>query len=604
MTCSSNTTFTPRRLARLALIAALALAGPVRADGAPDAKAAIAVAETALARGDGIAADVALREAVRGGVPMDAVRAWLGQALLVENDLHGAQEVLDGGGFAPGGEALGWRSRGELLVAQGDLANAGHAYDQSLRFDPGNPVLWADIARMRFLGGEQAQAMEAAQHAVQLSPEDPRALLVLGQMVRERDGLVPALAVFERGLRQAPADPGLLAGYAATLGDAGRYRDMLVAVRALMQADPGNARGYYLQAVLAARAGHTELARRLMLKTGSTLRDSPAAIMLNGVLEFRAGNINLAIEYLDRLVRLQPDNLPARDLLARALARDGEWENLLGTFGSEATREGASPYLAALVARALEERGERARAAPLLERVVRAVQTPFAPMTVRQPPGVLAVGYADAPHEADNAVSFIRSLLAEGDNPRALKAAILLRDANPGSSDAQALVGDVRMASGDARGAASDYATAISIRRGPLMLERLVGALRVSGQDAAADAAAERYLADAPRDLSAMRLLAAGDGRNGRWSGAAMLLDAMEQRGQGGPLALTQRAVVAMGAGENQRALGYATLAYRAQPASPLAARALADALQRSGDAGALAADLTRQAQAAVAGTK
>lgn len=582
MTCSSSTTSTPRRLAPLLLLAALALAGPARAGGAPDAKSAVASAEAALARGDGIAAEVPLRDAVRRGVPMDAVRAWLGQTLLVEGDLRGAQDVLGSGDFAPGSEALGWRSRGELLVAQGDLANAGHSYDQSLSFKGDDPALWVDIARLRFLGGEQAQAFDAAQRAVQFGPQDPRALLMLGLMVRERDGLVPALAVFERGLQLAPADTALLAEYAATLGDTGRYREMLAAVRALMKADPGNARGYYLEAVLAARAGETELARRLMLKTGTKLRDEPAAIMLNGVLEFRAGNINLAIEYFDRLVRLQPDNLRARDLLARALARDGEWEELLATVGSDAMRSGASPYLVALAARAMEERGERARAAPLLERVARAVETPFAPMAVHQPPGVLAVRYADAPYATDNAVPFIRSLLAEGDSARALKAATLLRDANPGSSDAQGLVGDVRMASGDPRGAVNDYATAMSIRVGPLMLERLVGALRASGQDAAADAAAQRYLAGAPRDLVAMRLLAAGDGRSGRWADAASLLDALAQRDQGGPLSFAQRAVVALGAGENQRALDYATMAYRAQPASPLAAQALADASRRA----------------------
>ena len=225
-------------------------------------------------------------------------------------------------------------------------------------------------------------------------------------------------------------------------------------------------------------------------------------------------------------------------------------------------------------------------------------------MTVHQPLGVLAVRYADAPYVADNAVPFIRSLLAEGDSARALKAAMLLRDANPGSSDAQALVGDVRMASGDSRGAAADYRTAMTIRRGPLMLERLVSALRASGQDGAAEAAAQAYLEGAPGDLTAMRLLAAGTGRNGRWEDAARLLDALAQRGQGGPLSLAQRAVVALGEGDQPRALDYARLAYSDQPASPLAAQALADALQRSGDRGPLAGELARQARLASAGSK
>ncbi|WP_338466071.1 tetratricopeptide repeat protein [Novosphingobium sp. ZN18A2] len=605
MTCSSSTTFRPRPvplalglLAGLAL-AGLALAGPARADGAPDATAAIARARAAIAAGDGVTAEVTLREAESRGVPADATRAYLGKALLLEGNLDAAQDVLANGHFAPGTEGSGWRARGELAIAQGDLPAAGKAFDQALRIDARDPRLWVDIARLRFLGGEQAQAFDAARRAAQLGPQDPRALEMLGLMVRERHGLVPALAVFERGLALAPADKGLLAEYAATLGDAGRYREMLAATRALMKADPGNPRGYYLQAVLAARAGETDLARRLMLKTGTALRDSAGAILLNGVLEFRAGNINLAIEYLDRLVRMQPDNLRARDLLARALARDGDWEDLLRRFGGQAMKDGASPYLVALAARALEERGERARAAPLLERVVGAVQTPFSPMEARQPLGVLAISYADAPYAAGNAVPFIRSLLAAGDSDRALQAAIVLRNANPGSSDAQALVGDVRVASGDPAGAVADYRKAMAIRHSADLLARLVGALRASGQDAQADAAAAGYLAHEPRDIEAMRLLAAGDARAGRWNDASRLLAALAARSQGGPLSLAQRSAMALEEGDIPRATDLASLAYRAQPGSPFAARAYGQALKSGGDGGALPRDLLRQADAA-----
>lgn len=582
MTCSSSTIFTPKgRIGALLLLAAASvLAGPARADGGADARAAIGKAEQALGRGDGIAAEVPLREAMRAGVPADAVRAWLGMAMLAENDLRGAAEVLGTGGFAPGSEALGWRARGELAMAQGDLPIAGQAFDQSLRFVPDDSMLWVDIARLRFAGGEQAQAVDAAQRAARLDPRNPRALEIQARMVRERDGPVPALAAFEQGLRVAPADAGLLAEYAATLGDSGRYRQMLVAVRALMKVSPDDARGYYLQAVLAARAGQTELARRLMLKTGTSLRDSPGAILLNGVLEFGAGNINLAIEYFDRLVRIQPDNLAARALLARALARNGDWEELLDRFQSNAARGSTSPYLTALVARAFEEQGLRDRAAPLLERAANAIETTFAPIPVRLPLGVLAVRYADAPYEAGNAVPFIRALLAGGDPARALQVAMVLRNANPGSSDVQALVGDVRMAGGDPGGAAQEYRAALAIRRTPLLLERLVGALRASGREADADALAAQYLAASPASLAAMRLLATGDARNGNWTDAAQMLDALARRGQGGPLLLAQQANMAMRMGERSRALAFAMLAYRAQPGSLFTARALAEAQQ------------------------
>ncbi|MFX8418090.1 hypothetical protein ABTL59_19520, partial [Acinetobacter baumannii] len=86
------------------------------------------------------------------------------------------------------------------------------------------------------------------------------------------------------------------------------------------EVDPKNPRPLFLQAVLAARAGKVDLARAILLRTGNALRDMPAAILLNGVLEYRAGNVNLAVELFGRLARMQPDNLQVRLLLARALA--------------------------------------------------------------------------------------------------------------------------------------------------------------------------------------------------------------------------------------------------------------------------------------------
>src|SRR3546814_13277866 len=58
---------------------------------------------------------------------------------------------------------------------------------------------------------------------------------------------------------------------AATLGDLGRMRAMLAVTRRAIAADPAHPRAYYLQAVLAARAGRFDLARVLLPKTGGPL---------------------------------------------------------------------------------------------------------------------------------------------------------------------------------------------------------------------------------------------------------------------------------------------------------------------------------------------
>ncbi len=330
--------------AALLLAAALPVAGSTPALDGLRGKA-----RAALDRGDGIAAEVPLREAVRNGTPADAVRDLVGEALLLEGDRTEARRWLTEGAFAPDTAGNGWRVRGRLELAEGNLQRAAQAFDQALRFTPDDVGLWVDIARLRFSGGEQAQAIGAADHAVRLDPNNVRALELRGMLVREQYGLRAALPWFEAGLRIAPNDKALLGEYAATLGDLGQYRAMLAVCRKLIEVDPKNARALYLQAVLAARAGKTELARSILLRTGSALRDMPAAIQLNGILEYRAGNVNLAVEYFDRLSRMQPDNLEAQKMLARALDRQGDYRQILDRFEIVARQPWASPYMLALV---------------------------------------------------------------------------------------------------------------------------------------------------------------------------------------------------------------------------------------------------------------
>lgn len=539
MTCSSNTTCPINRRARLALtlLALLGLAAPLAA-----ADGRIAAlrrgAEAALDRHDPIAAEVALRSAIRAGVPADALRAWLGQALLARGDRAEARRVLGEGGFTPDSAEHGWRVKGQLELSEGHLPAAAQAFDRALKIDPADADLWVQIASLRFTGGEQAQAIEAAERAVTLDPANPRALALRGLLIREQYGLAASLPWFEEALRVRPDDAALLGEYAATLGDMGKYRAMLTVCRKLAEVDPKNPRPLFLQAVLAARAGKVDLARATLLRTGNAFRDMPAAILLNGVLEYRAGNVNLAVELFGRLARMQPDNLQVRLLLARALARQGDWLRLAREFDSDARQAYAAPYLLRLVAQAQARGGDRARAAAYAARALHPGRTVVAPLAVATPLGVLATQYQDTPNFASAAVPYVRGLLAAGQREEAQVVADRLRDANPGAAEANLLAGDVRLLRGDARGALVDYGNGASIRFNEPVLRRMDAALRAQGRSRDADAMTSRYLAQNPASLVAMKLLAAG------WAAApagkvnparSALVRALTARGQMAP---------------------------------------------------------------------
>lgn len=513
--------FTPERATALAAAAFAALIGTTLAAAPPEAAGFLSAAQAALDKGDGIAAEAQLDRALDAGAAREDVAAAMGDALLRQGALDQARDWLGSGRFAAGQEGYGWRTLGRLERAAGNLPAAGKAYDRALQYAPNDGQIWVDIGRLRYAGGEQVQAIEAADHALALAPGDPRALEFRGQLIRDQFGLIAALPWFEAGLARSPDDITLLGEYAATLGELGRAKDMLKATRRMLALDPGNARALYLQAVLAARAGKMDLARSLLARAGDRLANMPAAMLLRGVLELEADNPNLAIDVLDRLVRMQPANGPARLLLARAAAVAGDRAQL---FAAASDDVAAAPYLLTLQARSQADVGRYDLAAPLLTRAALVADGP-SPIGERQDAGILAADWAETPRRIGAGVPYVRKLVASGNLSLAGDIAERLRAANPGSADAQAIAGDVRLLLHDPAGALERYRIAARVRVTSDLASRMALAFDGLGQAVAGDEVVEAHLAASPTDRHLNRVAAQRAARRGDWTRSRALLE-------------------------------------------------------------------------------
>jgi tetratricopeptide (TPR) repeat protein len=501
--------------------AALAFCATVASGGDTAIDAARHAADAAIARHDPVSAEIGLRDAIARTHADNALRAWLAEALLGQGDRDGARRVLDAGALTPDSGGLGWRIRGQIALADGNLGAAAKAFDQALHFAPDDADLWVSIASFRFTGGEQALAEVAADRAVALDPRNPRALALRGMLIREQYGLAAALPWFETALQLHPDEPALLDAYASTLGDMGQYRAMLIVARKLAEVDPKNPRARLMEAVLAARAGQTDLARSILQRTGTAFRDMPAALLLSGVLEYRAGNYDLSVDVLERLVQGQPDNQTARHVLARALAAKGEWRRLIDVYDGDVAAGRAGPDLIALVGEgwtrlAVRQSGVQATSyrdkgrAMIARAAAMGGTVPGAALASDGAASVLAIRYADNPRAATNTVPYIRALITAHQAEAAQPIADRLRDENVGNADAQMLAGDVRMIRGEAHDALIDYTNAAAIRFNEAVLVRMDAALRACGRGNDADAMTSRYLAQNPESATAMTLLAAG----------------------------------------------------------------------------------------------
>lgn len=550
----------------------LALAGGGAATPSPQAAELIAKARDAIARGDGLGAELHLKSAMTAGASREDVAARMGEAFVYQGKRDKAREWLEPGRFAPDDAAHGFHLLGLLEHGEGKLAAASRAYDRAIALAPKAVSLWVNVGYLRYASGEHIKAIEAADLALSLDPNNVRALEFRGLIVRDQYGLAAALPWLEAALAQAPEDRSVLIEQAATLGDLGRGKDMLAVSRKLMARDNRNARGLLLQAELAARAGDNGLARSLLNKTGDQLKNLPAKMLLSGILELRSHNNLLAIEALEPLVARQPGNLQAQELLANAYYASGDAKTVVRRFASLAARGDASPYLMTLVARAHEILGERNFAVPLLERATRSGDRPFAAVPENQPVG---------------------SLLAARNFGAAEAAAERMRGTMPGSADAQALSGDVQLLMGRGVAAAERYRLASRVRMPESLLQRTVAAMMMAGQRQEAAQLTEAYLLQTPSSPVAVRLAASIAAEQGDWERARQLLEHLRENGSARDVRLlADLSQAQLRAGDADAAEATAREAYRLQPSNPLAARAWGNCLnalkQRPDDAKAL----------------
>lgn len=557
------------------------------------AAARMAQARALIALGDGAGAADEIAKARALGIRPGPGRALMAQALLMRGDAAAALAEASAPDIPADAAASAAWIQGGALLALGRIEDASHAYDRALGLGANDPRLWIDIAAFRLATGDEAGAIAAGDRAFALAPGSADVLVLRGKLARNQYGLMDALPWFRKALAVDPAHVPALTELAATLGDAGQAKDMLWATRKLLSLDPANARAWYFQAVMAARAGDYDLARAMMTRTGGRLSGEPAVMLTEAVLLMQAGSPMQAAEKLRQIVARQPQNMTARNLLAKALFDAGERQDAAIAIEPLLVRPDAGSYALTLGARIHGALGNRPVTAQLLDRAARPDMGP-------------ALAFADMGGGAmpmNGQVPQIRALMLAGRAADALPIATQLRDANPGAPGAWIVLGDVLGALDRPADAARAYAGAANIRFDRASALRLVGAWRSAGNAAAASATLSLYLAQNPADLDATRLAATLYLEAGDWDRAVDSLQALRARlGNNDAQLMVDLAWAMIGKGDAAAALPYAAHAYRLQPMNPAAADIYGWAMFRARGRGAAANDLLQQAAALAPG--
>lgn len=441
-----------------------------------------------------------------------------------------------------------------LAVRDGNLFEAGRLYDQARDIEPENPGLWVDIARLRFRGGEHLTAIEAADYALELDPRFGPALLLEAQLVRDAHGLAAALPWFESAAAADPRNPEVLAEYAATLGDLGRYGEMLAIVRQLADFAPNYPHVHYLQAVLAARAEDPVLAGSLLNRSGLSAKGVPAAMMLDAIVNLQQGNYDTAADSLEKLMLQQPTNVRVKELLARAFWLGGRDRELVNRFAGIASQADASSYLIMLVGRSYERMGERNRAIEYIERANAERSTEL----------FVLDGSGDIP----GATRDLRGLLRSKRFAESRRVSNSLLKRAPYSADFHALAGDVALSAGDEKQALEMYEVASRVRRSWPLTRKVIRAYRAYDDPVAAEVLLSRYLAGDPQNIEALFLMAKDSADKEDWLRVIVLLDTAIGLGAGNDLeVLALRADAARVLGREDEAARFDKMRAERKPA-------------------------------------
>ena len=540
----------------------------------------LARALVALGRGDEAARQ--LDRAVALGAEDQATTVIRAETRLLAGDTDGALAQLRQP-VAAGDAADAARVAALAHWRAGRLASADLAFTRAIR-DGASVRGWIDFARYRLAEQDLVGADNAIGEALALAPLHLGAGTLKAQIVRTRGGPVPSLPWYEAVLRENPRHIPALLGYAAALGEAGRYGAMLDALKAVEGIEPRNPELLFLQAGVAARGGEPALARTLIGRIEGPLRDRPDVLLLKAAVELSLDAPVLAGQTAARLVAMQPDNRRARRLLALALARGDDLRGAVLVIDPITTAPDADSWSLLLLSDAFSGMGWAEDARQPLDRAYQ-----LAPGS----PAVLAGTEGGDSLDPGVAIPAIRARIAAGRADEALGLAIRLADANPGVAQARLIAGDAALAAGDAAGAIRHFREAANIRFDESVMLRLVATLAQSGDRAGAAEALGAFMARWPENLAAMRIAAAMAAESGEWDRAnAILAAAIARAGPNDALLLMQAARAAMESGDVSAAIPLARRAHRLLPGNGAASGIYGIVLTRAGESPQDARDL------------
>jgi tetratricopeptide (TPR) repeat protein len=223
-------------------------------------------------------------------------------------------------------------ARAASALAAGRADEAVRWYRVAVDQAPGDRAALGALASVLAASGRVAEAIELYRRVLELDPEDHQAHYNLGSLLARGAAGEEGIAHLRRAVELAPRYVDAHVNLAVALDRLGRHDEAMVHYDRALALDPEAADVRVGRARLRLRLGDTAAATVDLREVASRAADPSqraAALALLGSLQLRQGADAEAIAALREAVALDAGLLPARLELARALARQQRWDEIV-----------------------------------------------------------------------------------------------------------------------------------------------------------------------------------------------------------------------------------------------------------------------------------
>ena len=292
--------------------------------------ARLLLGETYLRLGDGAEAEQVLTMAEDLGAHPRLTAVSLAQAYF----LQGKLDALLARFFPVGHESSAVQLqilmvRGYAAFRLGDLGGAVSEFEQANRLAPHMAAPLLGMARVQAVAGDYSAADQTLETAIERAPEDPEIWYLKGYIERTLGRSEQALPYFGRAHQLAPGYLSPLIGQVSALIEIGRYKDARRQLNVLLATESHDLEVLYLRALLLAEEGNLEAADQALRTAVGAIESKQVGeygefsevLFLKGLVEFALGRYELAEVSLRDFARMRSTHVPAQKALAQTLIR-------------------------------------------------------------------------------------------------------------------------------------------------------------------------------------------------------------------------------------------------------------------------------------------